>query len=272
MSAEGVAAVIGWPVSHSLSPALHNYWLKEHNLPGKYVALPVEPERLREVLPTLPLLGLKGVNLTLPHKEQVLPLLAGLDAVAKTIGAANTLIFKPDGSIHGTNTDAYGFIENIRPAISKKNKAVMLGAGGAGRAVAYALREEGFKDIIIINRSLEKAQRLAAEYGLTAMPWDWRGRALAGADVLVNATSLGMKGQGELDLDLAALPTGALVTDIVYTPLVTPLLEAAKTRGNTVIDGLGMLLHQAVPAFEAWFGVRPRVTPQLRQHVLEARA
>lgn len=271
MNGQGVAAVIGWPVSHSLSPALHNYWLKEHGLPGKYVALPVEPERLRDVLPTLPLLGLKGVNLTLPHKEQVLPLLSGMDPVARAIGAANTLIFKPDGSIHGTNTDAYGFIENIRPAIAQKGKAVMLGAGGAGRAVAYALREEGFREVVIINRSLEKAQKLAGEYALTAQPWEWRHRALEGADLLVNATSLGMKGQGELELDMDALPAAALVTDIVYSPLVTPLLQAAQARGNKVVDGLGMLLHQAVPAFEAWFGVRPKVSAALRAAVLEAR-
>jgi shikimate dehydrogenase len=270
MTAQGVAAVIGWPVSHSLSPALHNYWLAEHHLPGNYVALPIEPEHLREMLPTLPMLGLKGVNLTLPHKERVLPLLASADDTARAIGAANTLIFNADGSIHGTNTDAYGFMENIRPHLTGKGKAVMLGAGGAGRAVAYALREEGF-DVTIINRSLEKAQNLADAFGLTAQPWEWRGRALAGADLLVNATSLGMKGQGELDLDLAALPSHALVTDIVYSPLVTPLLVAALARGNPVVDGLGMLLHQAVPAFEAWFGVRPEVTPALRAHVLAAK-
>lgn len=271
---KGVAGVIGWPVSHSLSPALHNYWLREHGLAGNYVALPVEPSRLQEILPGLPLLGFRGVNLTLPHKQDVLPMLAGIDDVARAIGAANTLIFTREGAAYGMNTDAYGFIENIRPHLpERRGKAVMLGAGGAARAVAYALIQEGFSEILVINRTSDKAQSLASDFpGLTAAPWEQRHAILASASLLVNTTSLGMSGQPPLELNLSALPQHALVTDIVYSPLMTPLLMAAQSRGNPVVDGLGMLLHQAVPAFEAWFGIRPRVTRKLREHVLKAKA
>lgn len=265
-----VAGVVGWPVSHSLSPKLHNYWLREHNIPGKYVGLPVEPQRLKDTLSTFPLLGLKGVNLTLPHKELVMPYLSGASAEAQIIGAANTLTFDADGSMHGYNTDAYGFIENIRSHLpERKGKAVILGAGGAARAVAYALANEHFSEIIITNRTQKKAEALADQFDLEVTPWDKRHVALADASVLVNTTSLGMTGQGPLELNLSALPQQALVTDIVYAPLMTPLLVAAKSRGNTVVDGLGMLLHQAVPAFELWFGISPKVTQALRKHVLE---
>lgn len=264
-----VAGVMGWPVRHSLSPVLHNYWLAQHGLDGAYVPLSVNPAHLEPVIRALPLMGFAGVNLTLPHKELVLPLLDRVDAAAAAIGAVNAVIIAADGSLHGMNTDAYGFIENIRPRMTGKRKAVLLGAGGAARAVACALRQEGFEQIMLANRSRGRAEALAAACpGLTAIDWQDRAGALAEADLLVNATSLGMTGSDALDLDLTLLPPAALVTDIVYTPLETPLLRRAAARGNPVVDGLGMLLHQAVPAFEAWFGPRPEVTQALRRHCL----
>lgn len=264
-----VAGVIGWPVTHSLSPALHNYWLASHRIDGAYIPLSVNPDRLGDVMRALPLMGLAGVNLTLPHKELVMPMLQSVDKTATAIGAVNTVIVTPEGKLHGLNTDAYGFIENIRPELTRKGKAVVLGAGGAAKAVVYALQEAGFKEIIITNRSPGKAEAIAASFpAAKAASWDSRAKTLTGADLLVNATSLGMTGKEELLLDMRELPTYALVTDIVYSPLVTPLLQNARMRGNKVVDGLGMLLHQAVPAFEAWFGVKPEVTPDLRQYIL----
>jgi shikimate dehydrogenase len=264
-----VAGVIGWPVTHSLSPALHNYWLAAHNIDGVYIPLSVNPAHLTEIMPSLPLMGFRGVNLTLPHKELVLPLLDSADAEATAIGAVNTVIVTAEGKLHGTNTDAYGFIENIRPALAKKNKAVVLGAGGAAKAVIYALRQEGFAHIIVTNRTRHKAEVLAASFsGVSMEGWENRASALTGADLLVNATSLGMTGKAPLDISLDTLPETALVTDLVYAPLLTPLLVAAQSRGNPVVDGLGMLIHQAVPAFEAWFGSKPEVTPGLRAHLM----
>ncbi len=264
-----VAGVIGWPVSHSKSPALHNYWLQKHGIDGAYIPLSVNPEHLAEVIRALPLMGFAGVNLTLPHKELVLPMLDSVDKKATLIGAVNTVIVTAEGKLHGTNTDAYGFMENIRPYLKGKNKAVILGAGGAAKAVAYALAEEGFAEIVITNRSLNKAEAIAASFPqATAKNWDLRHGLLEDANLLVNATSLGMMGKETLDLDLWALPKAALVTDIVYAPLMTPLLAAAHARGNPIVDGLGMLLHQAVPGFEAWFGTKPEVTPELRSAIL----
>lgn len=268
-----VAGVIGWPVTHTLSPALHNYWLNQYAIDGIYIPLSVNPDQLADVIRALPLMGLSGVSLTLPHKELVLPMLDSVDKKATIIGAVNQVIVTSEGKLHGTNTDAYGFIENLRPHLSAKNKAVVLGAGGASKAVVYALQQEGFKEIHITNRSLNKAKALAASFP-EASPanWDDRAKLLEGADLLVNATSLGMSGKDPLDIDLAALPKTALVTDIVYAPLATPLLSAAAARGNKTVDGLGMLLHQGVPAFEAWFGTRPEVTSALRAYILEGLA
>lgn len=272
------ACIIGFPVSHSLSPRLHNYWLKQYGIDGEYDAWEVIPEHLASVLPQLKKKGYIGCNLTLPHKEIVLPLLATLDEEASQIGAANTLVVKPDGTLHGKNTDAYGFMENIRThtSLAKKNRAVVLGAGGAARAVVKALVDEGFGQIVICNRSGEKADNLIRAFTtagssnkrLSSVSWEERDEALRHADLLVNATSLGMKGKEPLLLDMRALPRQAVVNDIVYSPLETPLLKAARERGNTAIDGLGMLLWQAVPAFEAWFGVRPEVTKELRDSLL----
>jgi len=266
--AKKIAGVIGWPVSHSLSPRLHGYWLKHYNIEGEYKAVTVLPDELDLFIKSLPDHGWQGCNITLPHKEAVLPLLDSMDEVAKAIGAVNTIVVE-NGLLRGTNTDAFGFSENIRPHITGKNKAVMLGAGGAAKAICYALEGLGFKEIIAVNRTKEKSDALAAQFVKVKVgEWDKRAELLAGADLLVNTTSLGMTGKEALDIDLALLPKSALVTDIVYTPLMTPLLEAAKARGNPVVDGLGMLLYQAVPGFEAWFGVKPEVTPELREHVL----
>lgn len=265
-----LAGVIGWPVEHSLSPKLHNYWLKHYGIEGEYSAWAAEPKDLASALKSLLQKNWRGCNLTIPHKEATMILVDSVDEAAKAIGAVNTIVVK-DNKLHGTNTDAYGFIENIRPHLpARKNKAVVLGAGGAARAVCYVLIQEGFAGITLINRTRDKSLALAEQFGkkISVGTWENRQALLDGADLLVNATSLGMKGKDPLDLDLSGLPESALVTDIVYTPLVTPLLQQAKARGNPIVDGLGMLLYQAVPGFEAWFGRRPEVTDKLRTHVL----
>ncbi len=270
MSAILKAGVVGWPVSHSLSPRLHNFWLEKYNIGGEYKAYPVEPKNLTEFI--FSIRGdnnFRGVNLTIPHKEAVIDFLDYVDGTAKNIGAVNTIINK-DGKLRGTNTDAYGFAENIKPYITGNKKAVVLGAGGAARAVCFALGELCFEQIVISNRTLDRAKNLSSVINSPSSIADWESRSeiLQGADLLVNTTSLGMKGKEELNIDLFLLPKTALVTDIVYSPLLTPLLAQAQDRGNPVTDGLGMLLHQAVPAFEAWFGVRPEVNEELRKHVL----
>ncbi len=262
------AGVVGWPVAQSLSPRLHGYWLKKYNIDGEYKAYPVEPEELKEFIKKLRV-GFCGVNLTIPHKEEVIRLLDEVDSIAKDIGAVNTIVVK-DGKLYGTNTDAYGFAENIRVQVKGRKKAVVLGAGGAAKAVIFALKQLGFEDVIITNRTAERAETLSSiiHYPLSVAHWQKRSEILEGADLLVNTTSLGMKGKEPLNIDLSLLSRSALVTDIVYSPLITPLLVQARERGNNIVDGLGMLLHQAVPAFEAWFGVRPEVTEELRQHLL----
>ncbi len=264
------AAVIGWPVSHSLSPRLHHYWLKQYGIDGHYQAIAVEPAKLAEFLKTLPASGLVGVNLTIPHKEQALDLVDEIDDTARHIGAVNTILMR-DGKLFGTNTDAYGFIHNLRSAAVTKKKALVIGAGGASRAVCAGLLKEGYA-IALINRTREKADHIAAVLGgkISVMPWERYGEAMKDIGLLVNTTSLGMKGQAPLTLSLDTLPTAAVVTDIVYTPLNTALLAAAETRGNPVLDGLGMLLYQAQPAFEAFFGFKPEVTGALKAHMVEA--
>ncbi len=265
------AGVIGWPVSHSLSPKLHGYWLEKYRIDGSYEALPVEPERLGDALKELSDQGFAGCNLTLPHKELAVALVDEIDDNARAIGAVNTIIFA-GGKIKGSNTDAYGFIENLKSGASlkRKNKAVVLGAGGASRAVCKALADEGYAHILLLNRTPSKARKLASQISdsIFCEEWEKRDAVLENADLLVNATSLGMQGKEPLLINIDALPREAVVTDIVYTPLITPLLAEAKTRGNTIVDGLGMLLHQAVPGFEAWFGVRPVVDDNLRRQVL----
>jgi shikimate dehydrogenase len=265
-----LAGVMGWPVMHSRSPALHNYWFAHYGLAGAYVPLAIEPGTLAPALRALAPLGFAGCNLTIPHKERALAIVDEVDPVARRIGAISCVVVRPDQSLYGTNNDAYGFIGNVRqqyPAWrADAGPALIVGAGGGARAVAYGLAEGGARDVRIVNRTPERAAALAREFGspLTAVPWDDRHRALAGAALLVNTTSLGMAGQPPLDLGLDLLPRTALVCDIVYVPLETPLLAAARRRGNPAVDGLGMLLHQARPAWQAWFNRDPEVTAELR--------
>lgn len=267
------AGVVGWPVSHSLSPRLHNYWLKQYNIDGEYKAYPVEPENLPEFIENLRRdKDFVGANFTIPHKEATMKLVDETHGFAWMIEAVNTIIVK-DGQLHGMNTDDEGFTENIRSHITGTKKAVVLGAGGAAKAVVFALKILGFKQIIITNRTRERAEKLAqwVEPNLEIADWEDRNKILQDADLLVNTTSLGMTGKDSLEINLSLLPETALVTDIVYSPLITPLLAQAQARGNPIVDGLGMLLYQAVPAFEAWFGVRPEVTEELRQYVLSGK-
>jgi shikimate dehydrogenase len=270
-----LAGVMGWPVAHSRSPRLHGYWLSHHGIDGAYLPLPVRPEQFAQALRALPMLGFAGANVTVPHKEAAL---AGVDQAApeaRRIGAVNTIVIAADGTLEGRNTDAFGFIENLRATVSGwragGGPAVILGAGGSARAVAYALAAGGAPEIRLVARTAERAERLAADIGgpFRIYPWNERAAALADAVLLVNTTTLGMAGQPPLDLDLASLPPAAVVNDIVYTPLETPLLAAARRRGNSAVDGLGMLLHQARPGFAAWFGVEPAVTPELRRFVAQ---
>lgn len=270
-----IAGIMGWPVSHSRSPVLHGFWLAEHGIDGAYVPLAVPPAALVQALRALPALGFRGCNLTIPHKEAALAALDRIDPVARRIGAVNTVVVGEDGSLDGSNTDVYGFLSNLRQVQpgwrAAAGPAVVLGAGGAARAILAALLEAGVPEVRLINRTRSRAEALASGVlvtdrggSITVLDWTRRAAALEGAALLVNATSLGMSGGAPLELDLAALPTAAVVYDIVYVPLETPLLKTARARGHPVVDGLGMLLHQARPGFAAWFGVEPAVTPALR--------
>jgi shikimate dehydrogenase len=267
------ACVIGWPVAHSRSPIIHRYWLKLYGLDGAYVMEAVRPEEIGGFLKGLGKRGYAGANVTLPHKEAALAAADRPDQAATAIGAANTLWLDDKGLLHASNTDAYGFMTHLSaeaPDWNKGGRPVMvLGAGGAARAVLHGLLEAGAAKILLANRTEGRAKALAEGFGsrVQVIPWEERNRALAGSGLLVNATSLGMTGKPPLDLDLSVLPADATVADIVYSPLETALLAAARARGNRTVDGLGMLLHQAVPGFERWFGVRPEVTPELRAHV-----
>ena len=269
-----LAGVMGWPIAHSRSPVIHGHWIEQLGLRGAYVPLAVNPVNLPDALKGLCALGFAGCNLTLPHKVDALNSVHALDPVAQQIGAVNTVIVQADGSLRGTNTDAFGYIQSLREAQphwrADSGPAVVLGAGGAARAIVWALADAGVKEIRLFNRSSDKARDMAAQFGspVKALAWEQRHDALADAGLLVNTTTQGMQGQPPLDIDLSALPQAALVSDIVYTPLETDLLLRAKLRGNPVVNGLGMLLHQARPGFEAWFGVMPEVTPALWQKVL----
>ena len=268
------AGVMGWPVGHSRSPALHGWWLAQYRIDGAYVPMAVQPRDLAAALRALPILGFAGCNLTIPHKEAALALVDRVDPVARRIGAVNTIVVDGDGALEGRNTDAYGFIASLRAAqpawSARRGPAVLIGAGGSARALIVALLEEGAPEIRVVNRTLERAEALAAEFGTLIRPvaWTERAEALGDAALLVNTTSQGMTGEPPLDLPLDRLPLAAIVNDIVYTPLETPLLAAARRRGNPVVDGLGMLLHQARPGFAAWFGVEPEVTAELCAAVL----
>jgi len=267
------AFVVGYPISHSRSPLIHGFWLKELGIQGSYERIAVEPVAFETFATTLADQGFAGGNVTVPHKEAAFRLASVDDPVARDLEAVNTLWFEA-GVLKGMNTDVAGFLANLdqeAPGWSDSlGRVVVLGAGGASRAILYGLIQRGVGEILLINRTLERAEALARHFGskVKALPWDQAEVALEGADLLVNTTSLGMKGQQPLDLDLSRLPKSALVTDIVYVPLETPLLAAARQLGLARVDGLGMLLHQAVPGFERWFGARPEVTPQLRALVL----
>jgi shikimate dehydrogenase len=269
-----LAGVIGWPVAHSRSPALHGYWLDHYGIDGAYVPMAVEPVNLRRALQSMPLFGFAGCNLTIPHKEDGLRAVDEYDAAAKRAGGVNTVLVLPNGHLKGSSTDGYGFIAALRAQLTGFNAArgpaVVLGAGGASRAIVAALLDEGAREIRLVNRTPERAAKLAKALGgeVRGITWEDRNQALAGASLLVNATSLGMEGQPALELSLEALPLDAIVNDIVYVPLETNLLAMARARGNPCVDGLGMLLHQAKPGFEAWFGVKPDVTQGLRDAVL----
>lgn len=269
-----LAGVIGDPVEHSLSPRLHGHWLKTMGLPGHYIPMRVERDDLEDVIRTLSKAGFVGCNVTLPHKEDVLQIADLVTDRAALIGAANTLIFRKDGKIHADNTDGYGFIENLRQGAPGWNPraghAAVFGAGGAARAILASLIEVGVTDIRLANRTRARADALRDEFGskITVVDWVQAGNMLDGAGTVVNTSSLGMTGKPELRVPLDGLMPGAVVTDIVYTPLVTPLLETAAQKGCITVDGLGMLLHQAVPGFERWFGTRPVVDDALRKVVL----
>ena len=266
------ACVIGWPIEHTRSPTIHGYWLEHYKIDGEYGAEAVRPGDLAAFLGSLSKTYV-GANVTLPHKEEALHLAESVDAAAQAIGAANTLWLDEAGTLHASNTDAYGFMSNLEQQApgwnNKKRAVVVLGAGGAARAILYGLIEAGVGKILLLNRSRDRAEALAKIFGrnIEVRDWSQRREALSGAGLLVNTTSLGMVGKPALDLDLAALPKDAVVADIVYNPLETQLLAAARARGNRGVDGLGMLLYQAVPGFEHWFGVRPEVTAELRKQV-----
>jgi len=265
-----LAGVIGWPVAHSRSPLLHGHWLREHGIDGAYVKLAVAPGRLEAALRGLPALGFAGCNVTLPHKREAACLVDRIDPAAARLGAVNLVTVAADGTLLGRNTDGAGFLAALADAdpawSAAAGPAVVLGAGGAARAIVAGLLDAGAPAVRLLNRTRVRAEDLAGALGgaIEVRDWERRAAALDGAALLVNTTTQGMAGQPTLDLDLAALSRAALVSDIVYTPLETPLLEAARARGNRVAPGLGMLLHQARPAFAAWFGVLPAITPELR--------
>jgi len=267
MSANPAACLIGWPAAHSRSPIIHKYWLKQFGIAGDYRIEAVEPAAFAAFIGSLAARGYRGANVTIPHKEQALAL-SMPDARARAVGAANTLYFM-NGELHSTNTDVEGFIGNLdasAPDWAADGEAVVLGAGGSARAVVFGLIERGVARIHLVNRSRARAQALAQPYGerVRVVTWDGVDAILPQAGLVVNTTSLGMKGQPPLPLDVSLLRTGATIADLVYVPLETELLKAASARGLQTADGLGMLLHQAVRGFELWFGQRPRVTAELR--------
>ncbi len=269
-----LAGVIGSPIAHSRSPRLFAHWMRKYGLPGHYIPMDIAPDKLEATLRMLPEMGFVGVNVTIPHKERVMEIADLVSDRATLIGAANTLIFRKDGRIHADNTDGYGFIENLRQNAPDwqpdSGPAVVLGAGGAARAVIASLLDVGVPEIRLTNRTRVRADALKEAFGNRVQVHDWvkAGNLIEGATTVVNTTSLGMTGKKELRVPLDALSSGMLVTDLVYTPLQTRLLKEAEEAGCQVVDGLGMLLHQAVPGFERWFGTRPEVDETTRAAVL----
>ena len=265
-----LAGVMGQPIMHSRSPMLHNYWLNQQGMAGRYVPLAIKPEGLAAALRALQPLGFSGCNLTIPHKQEAMKIVDEVDAAARKIGAISCVTVRPDGTLLGSNNDAFGFIRNVREAQpnwrADAGPIVVIGAGGGSRAVCYGLMQEGAREIRLVNRNLERAEALAVDFGapIKAYPWTQRHDLLEGAAMVVNTTSQGMVGQTDLDITLDKLPTSALAADIVYIPLETPFLAAARERGNPTVNGLGMLLHQGPLAWKAWFGLEPEVTAELR--------
>lgn len=266
-------AVMGWPVMHSRSPLMHGYFLAQQKLAGAYIPLAVKPGTLAPALRALHPLGFSGCNLTIPHKEDALAIVDEIDPVAKKIGAISCVVVREDGSLFGTNNDWRGFINNLKQEQpdwrADAGPAVVVGSGGGGRAVVYGLLDQGVPEIRLVNRTRERADAIARQFGgpITVYPWEQRHDALAGAALAVNVTNQGMVGQPALDLRLDQLPTSALVADIIYTPLETPFLAQARVRGNRTVNGLGMLIHQAAPAWKLWFDIVPTVTEELRQRM-----
>jgi shikimate dehydrogenase len=265
-----LAGVMGWPVAHTRSPAIHNHWIAQHGLKGAYVQLPVQPDRLETAIRGLAALGFAGCNVTVPHKVSAMQFMDELHPTARRVAAINTIVVQPDGRLLGMNNDGAGYIQSLRDADATwrgdAGPALVLGAGGAARAIVVALLDEGVPELRITNRTLERAQELAKDFGdrVKVVPWTQRNAAMAGASLLVNTTTLGMHGQAPLDVALDALPQTAMVSDAIYIPLETPLLTQARLRGHRTVNGLGMLLNQARPAFQSWFGVLPEITPELR--------
>lgn len=269
-----IAGVIGSPIAHSKSPVIHGHWIKKYGIKGHYVPLDIAQKDFAEALRLLPRMGFVGVNVTIPHKLTALSLADHVTDRAALIGAANTLTFRSDGSIYADNTDGHGFLENIRTKFPEwratDGPAVVFGAGGAARAAVSALIEAGAPEVRITNRTRSRAEALRTEFGGRVIAADWvqAGNMLEGAATVVNCSALGMTGKPDLKVPLDALERDALVTDMVYSPLNTRLLSEAAERGCRTVDGLGMLLHQAVPGFERWFGAKPVVDEEIRQLVL----
>jgi shikimate dehydrogenase len=268
-----MAGVMGYPVMHSRSPALHNYWLEKYGIAGRYMPLAVKPEGIEKALRALPALGFSGCNLTMPHKETAVRIMDRVSPLVRKIGAMNCVIVASDGSLEGHNFEAFGYAESLAQEIPDwrpdSGPIVVLGAGGGARAVVAGLAEGGAREIRVLNRSRERAEKLVHDLGSPAVvvPWESRNGAIADALLVVNATSQGMHGQPPLDIDLALLPVSAAASDLIYTPKETPFLAAARRRGNCVVNGLGMLLNQARPAFKAWFGLMPELTKDLREKI-----
>lgn len=269
----GIAGLLGWPVAHSRSPVIHNHWIARYGLLGRYVLFGVHPPDLAAAVRGLSVLGMRGCNVTTPHKQAVMPLIDEIDPLAKRIGAINTIVVREDGLLRGFNNDGNGFVQSVRDAQPSwrpdSGPIAIIGAGGAARAVIASLAAQGAREIRVLNRTVERAKGLADAFGppVAAVRFDERERVIDDVALLVNATNQGMAGQPPLDLNLSRLEAKAIVADVIYVPQETPLLRAARMRGNPTLNGLGMLLNQARPAFHAWFGVMPDITPELLRAV-----
>ena len=271
-----LAGVMGWPVMHSRSPLMHNHWFEQQGLRGSYVPLAIPPGGLEPALRALAPLGFSGCNLTIPHKQDAMAIVDEVDAVARAIGAISCVVVRPDGTLFGTNNDWLGFMANLRSAYPdwqpEAGPVTVIGAGGGARAVCYGLAQAGVSEIRLVNRTRARAEAVAAQLSapITVIDWQDRAQALAGVSLVVNTTSQGMVGMAPLDLALDHLPPSAIVADIIYTPLQSPLLEQAAARGHQTLNGLGMLLYQGVPAWKLWFGVEPQVTETLRDLMVQS--